>query len=72
MLRVPIGERFQVHAEYFGLFSENRQENFVRHFFSPGAHYLITPNLEVGLRVGWGLNEQAARFFSNVGFGVRF
>ncbi len=72
VLRVPIGERFQVHAEYFGLFSENRQENFVRHFFSPGAHYLITPNLEVGLRVGWGLNEQAARFFSNVGFGVRF
>jgi hypothetical protein len=72
VLRIPIGERFQVHAEYFGLFSENRQDNFVHHFFSPGTHYLITPNLEVGLRVGWGLNEQSARFFSNVGFGVRF
>jgi hypothetical protein len=34
--------------------------------------YLVTPNLEVGVRVGWGLNEQSARFFSNVGFGVRF
>jgi hypothetical protein len=72
VLRIPIGERFQVHAEYFGEFSQNRQDNFVRHFFSPGTHYLITPNLELGLRVGWGLNEQSARFFSNVGFGVRF
>jgi hypothetical protein len=35
-------------------------------------HYLITPNLEVGLRLGWGLNEQSAAFFTNVGFGWRF
>jgi hypothetical protein len=72
VLRVPLGERFQVHAEYFGQFSENRSSNFARSFFSPGMHYLITPNLEIGLRVGWGLTEQSARFFSNVGFGWRF
>jgi hypothetical protein len=35
-------------------------------------HYLVTPNLELGLRVGWGLNDQTARFFSNVGIGLRF
>jgi hypothetical protein len=69
VLRVPIGERWQVHAEYFGLFSQGKEEEFTRHFFSPGAHFLITPNWEVGVRVGWGLNEQASRFFSNVGFG---
>jgi hypothetical protein len=72
VLRMPLGERFQVHAEYFGQFSEGRSSNFERSFFSPGMHFLITPNLEVGVRVGWGLNEQAARFFSNVGFGWRF
>jgi hypothetical protein len=72
VLRVPLGERFQVHAEYFGLVSQNRASDFSHHFFSPGMHYLITPNLEVGLRLGWGLNEQSARFFSNVGFGWRF
>ena len=72
VLRIPLGERFQVHAEYFGQFSENRSSNFARNFFSPGLHYLVTPNLELGVRVGWGLNEQAARFFSNVGFGWRF
>jgi hypothetical protein len=72
VLRMPLGERFQVHAEYFGQFSENRSSNFARSFFSPGMHYLVTPNLELGLRVGWGLTDQSARFFSNVGFGWRF
>jgi hypothetical protein len=72
VLRVPLGERFQVHAEYFGQFSQDRENNFSRRFFSPGMHFLVTPNLELGVRVGWGLNEQSARFFSNVGFGWRF
>lgn len=72
VLRVPLGERFQVHAEYFGLFSQNRASNFSQNYFSPGMHYLITPNLEVGLRLGWGLSEQSAVFFSNVGIGWRF
>jgi hypothetical protein len=72
VLRVPIGERWQVHAEYFGLFSQGKQEEFTRHFFSTGGHVLLTPNWELGVRVGWGLNEQSSRFFSNVGFGFRF
>ena len=71
-LRVPLSERFQVHAEYFGLMSQKRSSDFSNHFFSPGMHYLITPNLEVGLRLGWGLNQQTAPFFTNVGFGWRF
>jgi len=33
---------------------------------------LLTPNLEVGVRIGFGMNEQSARFFSNVGVGWRF
>jgi hypothetical protein len=72
VLKVPVRERLNVHAEYFGIFSTSKAEDFTRHFFSPGVHYLITPDLEVGIRVGWGLNDQSARFFSNVGFGWRF
>lgn len=72
VLRVPLGERFQIHAEYFGLFFQNRPSGFSQNYISPGMHYLITPNLEVGVRLGWGLNEQAARFFSNVGLGWQF
>jgi hypothetical protein len=72
VLKVPVGEKVSVHAEYFGLFSRDKAPDFVLHYFSPGVHYLITPNLEVGVRVGWGLNDQSARFFSNAGVGWRF
>lgn len=72
VLKVPVGEKVNVHAEYFGLFSRNKEHDFVVHYVSPGVHYLITPDLEVGVRLGWGLNDQSARFFSNVGLGWRF
>lgn len=72
VLRKSLGERWNVHAEYFGHFTANKSEDIVQHVFSPGVHYLITPNVEMGLRVGWGLNDQTAPFFSNVGVGCRF
>lgn len=72
VLKVPLGEEWKAHAEYFGVFSEGRAEESVQHFFSPGVHYLISPDLEIGVRVGWGLNDQSPNFFSNVGGGLRF
>lgn len=72
VLRVPVGERWAVHGEYFGLFTTGRATNSTQHFFSPGVHCLVTPGLEVGVRLGWGLNDQSPRFFSNVGLGWRF
>ncbi|QEG42752.1 transporter [Roseimaritima ulvae] len=72
VIKIPLGERWKVHAEYFGIFSDGREQETSQHFFSPGAHYLITRDLEIGLRVGWGLNDQSANFFSNAGFGLRF
>jgi hypothetical protein len=44
----------------------------VQQFFSPGIHYLVTSNLEIGIRIGWGLNEEAPNFFSNAGLGWRY
>lgn len=72
ILKYHITEQVNVHAEYFGIFSTNKGEEITRHYFSPGVHYLITPNVEIGMRVGWGLNDQTARFFSNAGVGLRF
>ncbi|WP_286178189.1 transporter [Rhodopirellula sp. JC639] len=72
VVKFPIGERWKAHAEYFGIFSDGREEESDQHFFSPGAHYLVTPDLEIGCRVGWGLNDQAPHFFSNAGFGWRY
>jgi hypothetical protein len=72
VLRVPVGEQWNVHGEYFGLFSQGRTEAFNRHYLSPGVHYLVTPDLEIGVRVGWGLNDDSARFFCNAGLGWRY
>jgi hypothetical protein len=72
VVKVPIGEKWKAHVEYFATATQGREKAVSEHFFSSGAHYLITPNLEIGLRVGWGLNEQAPNFFSNVGGGIRF
>ncbi len=72
VLKVPLGEQWNAHAEYFGNFSQNRANDTNGQYFSPGVHYLMTPNCEIGTRVGWGLNDDAADFFTNVGLGLRF
>lgn len=72
VMKIPIWKHWNAHAEYFGVFSEGREQESTQHFFSPGLHYTMTPNFEIGVRVGWGLNEQAPNFFSNAGIGWRF
>ena len=72
VLRVPITERLEVHAEWFGTFSDGLAQTTSRPFFSPGWHYVVTKRFEVGLRVGWGLTSQAANFFSDAGCAWRF
>src|SRR5262245_37102215 len=72
VLKIPIGERWAVHGEYFGVFSQGRAQDRSQHYFSPGVHYLVTRDLEVGIRVGWGLNHDAANYFNNIGFGWRY
>lgn len=72
VLKVPLHERINVHAEYFGTFTQHKADDRAAQYFSPGIHYLVTPDCEIGVRVGWGLTQDAANFFSNVGLGVRF
>jgi len=72
VLKVPFCERWKGHVEYFSIFTEGREEESTQHFISPGVHYLVCPDLEVGVRFGWGLNEQAPNFFTNAGVGLRF
>lgn len=70
--KIPVGERWKAHIEYFGVFSEGRARETVLHFISPGAHYLVNENMDVGSRFGWGLSDDAPKFFINIGGGVRF
>ena len=72
VLKIPLSERINVHGEYFGIFTQNRANNQAAQYLSPGLHYLISPNCEIGVRVGWGVTRDAANAFSNVGLGWRF
>jgi hypothetical protein len=70
--RRPVTERWEVHAEFFSSSTQGLPDDTVRPFFSPGTHLLITPRLEIGLRVGWGLTNDAAPFFSDAGIGWKY
>ena len=72
VLKFEVAEQWNAHVEYFGIFTDGREAELSQSYLSPGLHYLVTPNLEVGVRVGWGLGGDAANFFSNVGVGLRF
>lgn len=72
VLKVPVGEKWKAHVEYFGIFSDDRENEQCSQYFSPGIHYLLTRDFEIGLRTGWGLGQDSADFFSNIGAGVQF
>lgn len=72
VLKVEIAKGWTTHIEYFGIFSEGRENETSQSYLSPGIHHLITDDCEVGIRVGWRLGADAPNFFSNVGIGVRF
>lgn len=69
VLKIPVGERWNVHAEYFGILSSGKDEPINAQFASFGGHVLVTEDFEIGLRVGWGLTDSSPDFFTNVGIG---
>jgi hypothetical protein len=72
VLRMPVTERWEVHAEWFGSWSEGLEDETVRPFVGPGTHFMITPSLEIGCRMGWGLTQDAASYYVDSGLGWRF
>lgn len=72
VLRVPLSERVEVHTEWFGSYSAGLADTNSQPFVSPGFHVMLTRNLEMGLRVGWGLAADGAPFFSDAGLGWRW
>jgi len=72
VLKIPVGERWNVHAEYFAILSDGKEVPLNLQYASFGGHVLATEDLELGLRFGWGLNDTSPRFFANVGVGWRY
>ena len=71
-LKIPIGKRWEVHAEYFGILSSGKEKPINAQYGSCGGHVLVTKDLELGLRVGWGLTDTSPNFFANTGIGYRY
>jgi hypothetical protein len=72
VLSVPLGERWNAHAEYFGIMTDGKAVAESQHYFSTGVHFDLTKDFELGIRIGFGLNHQTPPFFSNAGIGFRF
>jgi len=72
VLRMPLTERLEIHTEWFGSFTSGLEDEQHQPFFSPGGHFVLTERLEIGLRVGWGLTEEAAPFFADVGIAMLY
>lgn len=72
VLKIHLGERWNVHAEYFGIMSTGKDKPINSQFGSFGGHVLLTKDVEIGVRVGWGLNDSSPNFFSNAGVGWRW
>ena len=72
VVKIPVGERWSLHAEYFGIFTSEKEIPLNIQYASFGGHVLATADLESGLRVGWGLNETTPAFFANLGVGLRY
>ena len=72
VLRIPLSERLEVHAEWFGSFTAGAGDATSQPYASPGFHVMLSRNLEMGLRVGWALAGDTAPFFSDAGLGWRW
>lgn len=71
VLKLNLADRWNVHAEYFAISSSGKRVPINLQCASLGGHVLVDDNLEIGLRLGWGLNQSSPSVFANFGAGWR-
>lgn len=69
---VPLTDVLGMYIEYFGLYTYGRAVDVPANFVDGGFTYLVTPNVQLDIRAGLGLNERAEDFFTGSGISVRF
>jgi hypothetical protein len=60
------------YAEWYGIFSDGRKDEFVISVFNVGVDHYVTDNFVLDWRAGIGLSDDADDFFTGVGGGYRF
>jgi len=68
---IALTRKWGAYAEYFGVYPSSDSGRDA-HFFNTGVTYLVNKDLQLDVRVGLGLNEEAGDFFTGVGFVKRF
>lgn len=72
VLRAPFAERWTAQIEAFGVLPQGQADGLPQYFAGPGVQVLLTPAIQINLRVGAGLNSVSPEFYSSAGFGVTF
>jgi hypothetical protein len=67
-------EQLGAYTEWFGLFPTGATGPDItpEHYVNGGFTYKVTPDFQLDIRAGCGLNDHAADFFAGVGFAVRY
>lgn len=70
----PITKRFAAYTEWFAFFPAGAATPGVgpQHYLDGGFTYRLSPNFQLDLRAGCGLNRSAANLFAGSGFAVRY
>lgn len=66
-----ITERVGTYIEYFGLYPHSADTVKPMHYINGGFTLLVTNNLQLDIRLGYGLNEAADDYFTGAGFSLR-
>lgn len=64
-------ESYGAYLEYFGIFPADSVPETDEHYASAGLTWAVTHDFQLDARVGWGINDAAADFFTGVGFAIR-
>ncbi len=70
-LGISLTERLGTYVEYVGVY-HNTRDTDCAHTLNGGFTYLINNNLQIDIRAGAGLNEEADDFFAGAGLSWRF
>ncbi|HKB00702.1 MAG TPA: transporter [Gemmataceae bacterium] len=67
-------EQFGAYTEWFALYPSGAtaRDTSPEHYFNGGFTYKVTPDFQLDIRAGVGLNKHAQDFFTGVGFAVRY
>lgn len=72
VLGLALSESNTMYTEWYGIFSDGLEDEFVTSVFNIGIDHYVTDDFVLDFRAGVGLSEDSDNFFTGVGGGYRF